>query len=170
METLPNAYGVALLVLALVNLWLLLWVRSVSRNYARLTQGSQGENLEGILNEHLDRVVAAVERTERLEAVCKDLRDRLQGCIQRVGIVRFDAFEDVGGQFSFALALLDEQANGVVITALHGRRDTRVYVKALRAGRSEVTLSTEEVEAVRQAGAEPVAPRLARTARLENGV
>jgi hypothetical protein len=74
---------------------------------------------------------------------------QLRSAIQRVGLVRFNPFEETGGNQSFALALLDEGGNGLVISSLHARSGTRIYAKALTAGRAETTLSTEETEAVR---------------------
>jgi hypothetical protein len=72
--------------------------------------------------------------------------------IQRVGLVKFDAFPDVGGEQSFALALLDRDLNGVVISNLYSRSDSRVYAKEITEGRSQQTLSDEEKEALRRAG------------------
>ena len=72
--------------------------------------------------------------------------------VQRVGLVRYNPFEDTGGNQSFALALLDADANGVVLTSLHSRQATRVYLRTIVAGRCDAALSAEEAEALRQAG------------------
>ena len=72
--------------------------------------------------------------------------------VQHVGIVRFNPFEDTGGNQSFALALLDSQRDGFVVSSLHSRQNTRIYLKAITAGRSETALSDEESEALRKAG------------------
>ncbi|HKG56390.1 MAG TPA: DUF4446 family protein, partial [Candidatus Limnocylindrales bacterium] len=68
-----------------------------------------------------------------------------------IGLVRFNPFEDTGGNQSFAVALLDAHGDGFVLSSLHGRGGTRVYAKALTNGRSESTLSGEESEALRLA-------------------
>ena len=73
------------------------------------------------------------------------------GAVQRIGLVRFDAFEDMGGQLSFALALLDADGTGVVLSSINGRRETRVYAKSIERGESALTLSEEERESVRRA-------------------
>jgi hypothetical protein len=70
---------------------------------------------------------------------------------QRVGLVRYNPFEETGGNQSFALALLDGAGDGVVVSSLHARAGTRVYAKAVSGGRSEAAMSEEEAEAVRQA-------------------
>ena len=71
--------------------------------------------------------------------------------LRRVAVVRFDAFEDVGGKQSSSAAVLDDEGNGLVITTMHGRDSTRAYIKQVRAGAGIVALSPEEADAVRQA-------------------
>jgi hypothetical protein len=71
--------------------------------------------------------------------------------IQRVGLVRFNPFEDTGGNQSFALALLDANDDGLVVSSLHARQGTRIYAKAVARGRPEAALSDEEAEALRRA-------------------
>ena len=73
---------------------------------------------------------------------------------RHVGLLRYDAFEDVGGRLSFSCALLDDHADGVVLTSINGRQDTRVYAKPIAEGVSAYNLSNEEEEAIRQALAE----------------
>lgn len=79
--------------------------------------------------------------------------------IQRVGLVRFNPFEDTGGNQSFALALLDAGGTGVIVSSLHSRTGTRVYAKSITAGRSDGALSEEESAALRQALGDPVRGR-----------
>lgn len=86
------------------------------------------------------------------------IHENLLSAIQRVGLVRFDAFEDMGGQLSFALALLDADGTGVVLSSINGRREARVYAKAIEAAESTVALSDEEREAVRRAMGAVLAP------------
>jgi hypothetical protein len=78
--------------------------------------------------------------------------------IQRVGLVRFNPFEDTGGNQSFALALLDQLGDGLVVSSLHARAGTRVYGKAIAGGKSEAALSQEEAEALRLALASGTGP------------
>lgn len=99
---------------------------------------------------------------QRLEAAVRSLSatDRrqeglIEGAVRRVGVVRYDAFEDVGGRLSFSCALLDDHGNGVVMTSINGRQDTRVYAKPIVDARSQYNLSVEEEEAIRQAIAGP---------------
>jgi len=71
--------------------------------------------------------------------------------MQRVGVVRYNPFADTGSNQSFVLALLDAHGNGFVLSSLHSRQATRVFLKSLSAGRAETPLSTEESEAIRRA-------------------
>jgi hypothetical protein len=75
--------------------------------------------------------------------------------ISRIGLIRFDAFEDAGGAQSFALAMVDDDGDGIVLTSLHSRPTTRVYVKAIRRGVADAPLSDEEARALRDAGITP---------------
>ena len=96
----------------------------------------------------LDQIEGAVRHlageTRRLSAL-------LRGAVQHVAVVRFDAFEDMGGRLSFSAALLDGEGDGVVITSINGRQDTRVYAKPVRGGTSPHNLSDEEEIAIRDA-------------------
>ena len=75
--------------------------------------------------------------------------------VSRIGLVRFDAFEDAGGAQSFALALVDDDGDGIVLTSLHSRATTRVYIKSIRRGVADAPLSGEEEQALREAGITP---------------
>lgn len=92
------------------------------------------------------------------------LRELLGGTVSRIGVVRYDAFEDMGGQLSFSAALLDEHGNGLVLSAINGRSETRSYAKLLRDGRSEQNLSPEEQAAIETAQRETGSTR-----RVERG-
>jgi hypothetical protein len=75
----------------------------------------------------------------------------LLGTVQRVGLVRYDAFDDMGGHLSFSAALLDGQGNGLVITSINGRQDTRCYAKPVEGWTSSHNLSEEEELAIQRA-------------------
>ena len=90
-----------------------------------------------------------------LAAEAKRQQGLIEAAVRHVGLVRYDAFEDVGGRLSFSCALLDDHGTGVVMTSINGRQDTRVYAKPITEGRSAYNLSGEEEEAIRQAQAQP---------------
>jgi len=90
-------------------------------------------------------------RVSRAEHLLTDLQQITDSSIRRVGVVRYDAFRDMGGHMSFSLALLDGRHNGVVLSVLNGRDGSRGYAKAVQGGRSSSPLSEEEQEALAQA-------------------
>lgn len=162
MELIPSFYqGYApYLVLALLGLvallivWLIVLHCRLSRmvsHYRRLTRGVEGQHLEAALEVHLAAVRANAARLEETAQACQRLEAALQHSLQRVGLIRFNPFEDTGGDQSFSLALLDNHGDGVVISSLHGRSATRMYAKPVRRGTSRYPLSAEEEQAIYQA-------------------
>jgi hypothetical protein len=103
--------------------------------------------LQGQANQikRLEDAVRALNRTDKKQDV------QIRGSVRKVALVRYDAFEDVGGRLSFSCAMLDDQGTGVVLTSINGRQETRVYAKPINGGRSTYNLSSEEDEAIRQA-------------------
>lgn len=123
---------------------------TLRRRLRRLLVDGEGMGLDAIAAD-LEKVDHLGERVAALNALQRDLERTGQRALQRVGVVRFNPFTDTGGDQSFAIALLDALGNGLVVSSLHGRADTRVFAKAVRGGRSKHQLSTEEEEAIRQA-------------------
>jgi hypothetical protein len=124
--------------------------RKVRRAYQRFSMGSRDDVLT-LLERHINEVRALRGDVRAIERYADELRELARGAVSRVGTVRFDAFEDMGGHMSFSSALLDERGDGVVVTAINGRSDTRVYAKPVSGGRSRHNLSREEVAAIETA-------------------
>jgi hypothetical protein len=144
--------GIAALVLAIVLLaavaFLLSRVRRLERRLEALTRGDDGTSLSAVVETHLDKVYAMGREVDLLDVRAATLERESRKALQRLGIVRYNPFEDTGGNQSFVLALLDADGDGVVLTSLHTRQATRLYAKPVRGGRSDASLSTEEVEAL----------------------
>jgi hypothetical protein len=144
-----------LLVVVLILFVLLLVVarrtRQIDARLAGLTRGAGGHDLEQVLDAHLDKVFAVARELDELTARAAVLEAAQRRAFQRVGLVRFNPFEETGGNQSFALALLDAGGNGWVLSSLHARSGTRVYAKAIKAGRADAALSDEESAAIGQA-------------------
>jgi hypothetical protein len=146
-------FGLAALVILLLLLVVCL-VRKVgrlSRMGLSAVDGEAGRVLREELKDHAKNLSSLSNGLDSLEQQQTKLQAQQETCVQRMGYVRFNAFEDVGGEQSFALALLDAKNNGVVISNLFSRVDSRVYAKRINGGRSEHTLSGEEREAVDKA-------------------
>lgn len=122
-----------------------------------MTRGADGADLGGVLDAHVAKVYAVARELDELSARSAVIEAAGRRAIQRVGLVRFNPFEDTGGNQSFALALTDAAGDGFVVSSLHARTGTRVYAKAITGGRADGALSEEETEALRKAMAAPIA-------------
>jgi hypothetical protein len=151
----PGAITVALLVACVALLvGVVLLARRTSRLDQRLrglTRGEEGQSLEAILDAHLATVHELERQVDALATRSAVLETVQRKAVQRVGLIRFNPFEDTGGNQSFALALLDRNGDGLIVSSLHARTLTRVYGKAVVGGKSEAALSDEESAALRQA-------------------
>ncbi len=132
----------------------------LARRLDSLMRGGDGRSLEAILDAHLDKVLAVSRDLDTLAARSAMLEGLGRRAIQRVGLVRYNPFDDTGGNQSFALALVDAEGDGFVLSSLHARAGTRVYAKALAKGRAETGLSAEEAEALQRALAPNAASRV----------
>lgn len=127
--------------------------RRLDERLRGITRGAEGRSLESVLDTHLEKVFAMTRELDDLGVRTGILEAAQRKAFQRVGIVRYNPFEETGGNQSFALALLDAAGDGWVLSSLHARSGTRVYAKAITAGRSDAGLSAEETAAIAQATA-----------------
>ncbi len=119
------------------------------RDYRALVGDGRGGSLREVLDEHVGRVDAVARRLGEMDQVHATLEHRTLTSLQHIGLVRFNPFEDTGSDQSFAIALLDGERDGIVISSLHGRANTRVFAKPVHGGSSPHALSTEEEQAIR---------------------
>lgn len=110
-----------------------------------------GKNIEEDLENYMYRVERVERQNAEIISYCKNLDDEVAKCIQKVGIVRYSAFKDTGSDLSFAVAMLDENNDGVVFNGIYSREMSNIYAKPVKNGVSEYTLSEEEKEAIRRA-------------------
>ena len=150
----------ALLALAVVAFALVVAVVVLGLRLRRLA-ADQRVALDGVEVDVVSTLARQRRRLEELDAALADARAHSEGVaarvertLSRIGVVRYDAFDDIGGQQSFSAALLDEHGDGVVITSITGRQDGRTYLKAVVAGEGTQLLSDEERAAVEAAQAE----------------
>jgi hypothetical protein len=109
------------------------------------------EALRGVLEGHAAQIKRLEQAARVLNARDQKQQILIEVGIRRVSLLRYDAFEDVGGRLSFSCAMLDDHGTGVVLTSINGRQETRVYAKPITEGASTHNLSSEEAEAIRQA-------------------
>lgn len=111
----------------------------------------ESENLEEDLENYMYKVERVEKQNAEILGQLGGLDKDLEGCIQKVGIVRYSAFQDTGSDLSFSLALLDEKNNGVVMNGIYSREMSNIYAKPVEAGNSSYTLSEEEQQAIKKA-------------------
>jgi uncharacterized protein DUF4446 len=151
LSTLVVALALAVVLLAVWVAWLHRSEAVLRRRLRRLIGDGEGAGLDELLDRQFRRLDTIAERVEALNRLHRELEELSQRSIQKVGVIRFNPFADTGGDQSFAIALLDADGNGVVLSSLHGRADTRVFAKQVQAGRSKHALSDEEQDAIRKA-------------------
>ncbi len=137
--------GVAIAIMSQLQL------RSLRQRFDAALGGESETSLEGTLGKHLKRVEDVDMRLAELEQEYQQLAVASSLASQKISIVRFNPFGDTGGDQSFSLAVLDAHNSGYVLTSIHGREGTRVYVKPIDYKKSKYTLSEEEKQALGQA-------------------
>jgi hypothetical protein len=143
------ALGIVVIGLLVIVLVLIRRVSKLDGRIANLTAGGDGTSLESTLEAHIDKVYAVAREVDELEGRTAVLERLQPDAFQRLGLVRYNPFEDTGGNQSFALALLDQHGDGFIVSSLHTRTATRVYGKAITGGKADGALSDEEAEALR---------------------
>ncbi len=148
-----------LVALGLAALGVIFAIANIGGRRSRSAEPGDPIRMDETLRAILEGQAGQIQRLERavrsLHATDKRQEDSLRSTVRHVGLLRYDAFEDVGGRLSFSCALLDDHGTGAVLTSINGRQETRVYAKPVTSGTSSYNLSTEEQEAIRQALATP---------------
>ena len=145
--------GLGVLVIIMYGIIINLWMNLsyLKKRYRKMMTGVDGANLERLLIGHIDEVKQVVEENRRIDAENQRISALLQKALTRVGVVRFRAFDDMGSDLSYAVALLDAENNGVILSSIFGREASRSYVKPIQPGQSSYTLTEEEQQALHQA-------------------
>jgi hypothetical protein len=145
------ALVVAVVVLGAWVAWLQRSEAVLRRRLRRVLPEGESGGIDEILDRQLTRVESLSERVDALNKLHHELEHLSQRTIQKVAVIRYNPFADTGGDQSFAIALLDSLGNGVVVSSLHSRTDTRVFAKPVQSGRSKFQLSDEEQDAIKKA-------------------
>jgi len=136
--------GVWLLILSAILIWLFSFFR-------RLTKVAKVEDIKKLLDKIIEKQTDSAGDIEKIKKEIN--RINLDGTehVQKVGLIRFNPFNEIGGDHSFSLAILDGKDNGIIITGLHTRDRTRIYAKQVARGKSDLELSVEEKKALLKA-------------------
>lgn len=113
-------------------------------------RGSKDKNIEELITAYLDKVDEGRSIAEEVKTMYDSMELRLKDCIQKVAVIRYKAFENVGSDLSFSIALLNYSNDGVIITGIYGRNESTTYAKPIDKGISRYDLSEEELKVLNQ--------------------
>ena len=140
------------IILVLLVITMMAKLSSLNKKYKKfLEKLGNGNNIEEDLETYMYRVEKVEKQNAEIANYVKTLDEDLTRCIQKVGIVRYNAFKDTGSDLSFTLALLDEHNDGVVLNGIYSREMSNIYAKPVKNGESSYTMSEEEKMAVQKA-------------------
>ena len=141
-----------LLIMLLLIIYLIAKMSKINRRYEEFIKKiGNSDNIEGDLKNYMARVEKVERQNSELVRACDILDDNLKICIQKTGIVRYNAFRDTGSELSFALALLDRENNGVVLNGIYSREMSNIYAKPVKNGIAAFKVSEEEERAIQKA-------------------
>lgn len=156
MKILDNFEGYIILALIAIVIvliiMLIITLKSLSKlenKYRRFMRGVNNKNLEELVIGYLDKIDKSKDEVDNIKKLYENLDSKLKCCLQKVSIVRYRAFEDVGSDLSFSIAMLDENNNGVIITGIYGRNESTTYAKPIDRGISRYDLSEEEKQVLK---------------------
>ncbi|RGX93356.1 DUF4446 family protein [Roseburia sp. OF03-24] len=137
-----------LFILVIINI---VQMKKLKKNYRIFMSGKDAKTLEDTLIQRLNQVDSLLESNEENDRNIKVLSKNMQCTYQKMGLIKYDAFHEMGGKLSFSLAMLDMRNNGFIINAMHTREGCYTYIKEIIDGNSVIVLSEEEQEALKRA-------------------
>ena len=143
---------IAVVVLFFLMIFLCYKYSKLQKNYNRfIKKVGNGENIQEDLENFMYKVDKVEKQNAEILGNCSQLSNELEKCIQKIGIIRYNAFKDTGSDLSFTLAMLDDKNNGVVLNGIYSREMSNIYAKPVENGKSNYTLSEEEKMAIDKA-------------------
>ncbi|WP_308511902.1 DUF4446 family protein [uncultured Veillonella sp.] len=141
------------LVIAVLVYCVILHIRlgSLKKKYDFFMQGDNGASLERKLSVEVSEIRDAAKGLESFLTEQAAIRNTQSNTIQKIGFIKYNAFENIGNDLSFALTLLDGNNNGICISSIYGRNESRIFSKPIVKGKSLVSLSQEELESLNEA-------------------
>lgn len=119
-------------------------IKRIDNRLKKLTRGIDNTNIEELVKSYMGKVEESVRETDEVKKMYLDIQGKVNQCIQNVSIIRYKAFDDVGSDLSFSIAMLDNNKDGVVLTSIYGRSESTTYAKPIDKGISRYDLSSEE--------------------------
>lgn len=140
-----------LLILVILTIVNIVQMRKLKKRYRIFMSGKDARTLEDILTTRLDQVDSLIASNKKNEQSIQQIFQTMKYTFQKVGLVKYDAFNEMGGKLSFSLALLDQKNDGFIINAMHSREGCYTYIKEIIDGNSIIQLADEEKEALSMA-------------------
>jgi hypothetical protein len=141
---------------------LLLWILRLKKKLLVLQKSGDKDTFLGAVNKYVEKMQniateqakinkALVKDDKALQAQIDEIKEAMTYVVSRVATVRYDAFNNMGGQMSFSTAMLNDLGDGIVVTAINGRSETRTYIRNIKNKKCDVEISREEAEAINKA-------------------
>ena len=138
-------FVVILLIILLVNA---VQIHKLKKKYKMFMDGKNAKTLEESIMSRMDQMDYLISSNKKNENDIQTIYKNLKSTFEKVGLVKYDAFQEMGGKLSFSLALLNETNDGFIINAMHSREGCYTYIKEIIDGNSVITLADEEKEAL----------------------
>lgn len=146
-----------IILLAIIVLELIMFVvvmfklKNINRRFKNFVRGKDAESMEDAIIDHFDRMEEMEFQQKKISDKMNLVEKEFGSTIHKVGIVRYNAFEDMGGQQSFALALLNHNDSGFILDSVHNREASHVFLREIEDGISDIKLTEEETKALEMA-------------------
>ena len=126
-------------------------INNMESRYRKMMRGTSTQNLEELIINNLDSINESEEKSKECLKEIEDLKKKTKSCVQKIAITRYKAFEDIGSDLSFSIAMLDENNDGLILTSIFGRNESTTYAKPVDKGISRYDLSEEELDVLNEA-------------------
>ena len=126
-------------------------INNIESRYKKMMRGTSTQNLEELIINNLDSINESEEKSKECLKEIEDLKKKTKSCVQKIAITRYKAFEDIGSDLSFSIAMLDENNDGFVMNSVHSTDGSYCYTKVIQNGECELSLGDEEAKAIRMA-------------------
>jgi hypothetical protein len=150
-----DVYGLIIVIMFLILIYLVIlniknkvMLNRLNKRYNAFMKGSSGNDLDAVIKTCFSNIDYLKNNRIELKNEIDEIKLDVSTCVKKVGLVRFNAFSDVGSDLSFAIALLDDHSNGIVISSIFSRETSTTYGKPIVGGISKYTLSGEEIDAI----------------------
>lgn len=150
-------YDIYIIFWLFINVFLLLLIvitnsiriSKLTKKYNKFMRGNKDRNIEEVLNTIIDNIDECNKQTQNLKQLYNNVDKRINNCVQKVSMIRYKAFNDMGSAaLSFSICLLDDYDSGVILTGIYGHNECTVYAKSIEKGIPKFDLSEEEKKAL----------------------